>query len=155
MSNVYNTPDSNLAQADTEYEYVGFWMRLAASILDNIWMGVVIFIVLAILAAAGLVTLSEDDYSAPSILVQVVLPAVLVIGLWARYASTPGKMVFKAKIVDANTFEPVSTGRLVLRYIGYFVSILTLFLGFIWVGIDARKQGFHDKIAGTVVVKPK
>lgn len=31
MTNVYNTPDSNLAQADTEYEYVGFWMRLAAS----------------------------------------------------------------------------------------------------------------------------
>lgn len=156
MTNIYGAPGSNLAQDNTEYEYVGFWVRVAASIVDNIWLGVIIFILLLILAAAGVINVEQsDNFSLPSILVQVVLPAVLVIALWARYAATPGKMVFKARIVDANTFEPVSNGRLVLRYIGYFVSVLTLFIGFIWVGIDSRKQGFHDKIAGTVVVKPK
>jgi len=42
---------------------------------------------------------------------------------------------------------------LLLRYLGYYLSMLPLFLGFIWVGIDRRKQGFHDKIAGTVVIR--
>jgi uncharacterized RDD family membrane protein YckC len=41
------------------------------------------------------------------------------------------------------------------RYLGYFVSAIPLFLGLIWVGIDGRKQGWHDKLAGTVVIRPK
>ncbi|MEO8407836.1 MAG: RDD family protein, partial [Oxalobacteraceae bacterium] len=38
---------------------------------------------------------------------------------------------------------------------GYFVSALPFCLGLIWVGLDKRKQGWHDKLAGTVVVRPK
>ena len=56
-------------------------------------------------------------------------------------------------IVYANTFGHPPFGKLVLRYIGYYISLLPLMLGFFWVGWDKRKQGFHDKIAGTVVVK--
>lgn len=155
MTNAYNAPASNVAQDDIEYEYVGFWMRLVASILDNIWMGIVIMILVFILIFAGVISMENPDDSPATLLVQVVFPFVVVIALWSKYASTPGKMIFKAKILDAKTFEPVSTGRLILRYIGYILSVLPLFLGFIWVGIDARKQGFHDKIAGTVVVKPR
>jgi uncharacterized RDD family membrane protein YckC len=44
-------------------------------------------------------------------------------------------------------------GRAIARYAGYLVSIIPLFLGFIWIAFDARKQGWHDKIADTVVVK--
>ncbi len=40
----------------------------------------------------------------------------------------------------------------VVRYIGLIISCLVLFLGVIWVAFDARKQGWHDKIAGTFVV---
>jgi uncharacterized RDD family membrane protein YckC len=155
MTNVYNAPGSNVTPDNQEYEYVGFWLRLLASIIDNIWLGIVIFVLAAVLVFAGVISVSESDFSPASLLLQFVLPFVLVVALWAKYASTPGKMIFKAKILDAKTFEPVSTPRLILRYIGYFVSVLTLFIGFIWVGIDSRKQGFHDKIAGTVVVKPK
>ena len=155
MTNVYNAPDSNVAPANQEYEYVGFWLRVLASIVDNMWLGIVIFVLAAVLVVSGVVTQDEADFSVASMSLQFAVPFVLVVALWAKYASTPGKMIFKAKILDAKTFEPVSTPRLILRYIGYFVSVLTLFIGFIWVGIDSRKQGFHDKIAGTVVVKPK
>lgn len=155
MTNVYDAPGSNVTQEGQEYEYVGFWLRLLASIIDNIWLGVVIFVLAAVLVVFGVLTEEQADFSAASISLQFVVPFVLVVALWARFSSTPGKMIFKAKILDAKTLEPVSTPRLILRYIGYFVSVLTLFIGFIWVGIDSRKQGFHDKIAGTVVVKPK
>lgn len=155
MTNVYNAPGSNVMSDNQEYEYVGFWLRLLASIIDNIWLGIVIFVLAAVLVVAGVLTEEQADFSVASVSLQFVVPFVLVVVLWAKYASTPGKMIFRAKILDAKTFEPVSTPRLILRYIGYFVSVLTLFIGFIWVGIDSRKQGFHDKIAGTVVVKPK
>ena len=55
-------------------------------------------------------------------------------------------------IVDAQSGRPASTGRLVARYFAYIASSLPLFLGFAWIAIDRRKQGWHDKIAGTVVV---
>ncbi len=44
---------------------------------------------------------------------------------------------------------------LMLRYLGYYISMLPLFLGIFWVGWDKRKQGWHDKIAGTLVIKEK
>ena len=46
-----------------------------------------------------------------------------------------------------------STAQFIIRYLGYYVSIIPLFLGIIWVGIDKRKQGFHDTLAGTVVLR--
>ena len=42
-----------------------------------------------------------------------------------------------------------------IRYLGYYVGIFTLGIGFFMIGIDPRKQGLHDKMAGTVVVRPK
>jgi uncharacterized RDD family membrane protein YckC len=57
--------------------------------------------------------------------------------------------------VDEKTGGKPSTGQLIGRYLGYYVSILPLMLGIIWVGIDKRKQGFHDKLAGTLVVRSK
>lgn len=64
-------------------------------------------------------------------------------------------MAISAKIVDARTGQPASTGQLIGRYFAYFVAMLPLFLGIVWVAFDKRKQGWHDKLAGTVVVKQK
>lgn len=155
MSNAYQSPSAAVAQQQIEHQYMGFWMRVLASILDNIWLGVIIAIVMLVLMMVFPMDSESTEYFFTGGSVNVLLPLVLVIALWIRYASTPGKMAFKAKIVDADTFEPVSNGRLILRYFGYFVSILPLFLGFLWICWDERKQGFHDKIAGTVVVIEK
>ncbi len=83
---------------------------------------------------------------------QVVLPAIAVIAFWKYRGATPGKMAVSARIVDAKTGATPATGKLVLRYVAYVVSMLPLGLGFLWIAVDRRKQGFHDKIAGTVVV---
>ena len=54
--------------------------------------------------------------------------------------------------MDAKTGQPASPLQCIVRYLGYFVSALPLGLGFIWVAFDKRKQGWHDKIARTLVV---
>ena len=62
-------------------------------------------------------------------------------------------MVLKLTIVDAKTGASPSIVQLIVRYFGYYISTIPLFLGLIWVGIDKRKQGWHDKLAGTAVIK--
>jgi uncharacterized RDD family membrane protein YckC len=91
--------------------------------------------------------------AAGSMIVQLLLPAILIVGFWMWKATTPGKMVVSAKIVDAKTLGEPSTGQLIVRYVGYFISAFVFGLGFLWVAFDKRKQGWHDKIAGTLVVK--
>jgi uncharacterized RDD family membrane protein YckC len=88
-------------------------------------------------------------------LINWLLPAVAVILFWMYRQATPGKMAIGAKIVDAKTGGKCSTGQLIGRYLAYYVSILPLMLGIIWVGIDSRKQGWHDMLAGTVVVRSR
>ena len=78
--------------------------------------------------------------------------AVAVIGFWRYCGATPGKLAVGLKIVDATTGGPPPLGRLVLRFFAYFVSALPLYLGFLWAAFDRRKQGWHDKIARTVVI---
>ena len=80
---------------------------------------------------------------------------VVVVGIlfWRFRGATPGKMAISAKIVDPKSGGIPSTTRLIVRFLAYLVSFpLTLGLGFLWIAIDRRKQGFHDKIAGTVVI---
>ena len=55
------------------------------------------------------------------------------------------------QVVDAKTGNPISYLQAFIRYVGYYVSILSFGLGFLWVIWDKKNQGFHDKIAGTVV----
>lgn len=59
------------------------------------------------------------------------------------------------RVVDAETGKTLSVGQAVARYLCYIISMLPLCLGFIWVAFDRRKQGWHDKIAQTVVVRAK
>lgn len=150
------------SSSDPERVYAGFWIRLLAFIVDNVALGVVL------LPVSGLVMDSniQLDYSDPvhmrSQLLQVLgsagalsitaLVAAIIIAFWIFRAATPGKMLFNAHIVDAKTFRPASNGRLVVRYIGYFISTFVFCLGFLWIAFDKRKQGWHDKLAGTVVI---
>lgn len=86
-------------------------------------------------------------------IISYLFPAIASITFWIYKSATPGKMVLGLKIVDADTGGPCSTGQLIGRYLGYYVSLLVFFLGFIWVAFDKRKQGWHDKLAGTLVIR--
>lgn len=138
-----------------DLDYVGFWARTAASIIDSIIVG--IFIIPPLLAIYGAGYFSSDALvrGPADFLLSWLVPALAVIVFWCVRNSTPGKMALGATIVDAKTGQAPGTGQYILRYLGYFVSGIPLGLGFAWVGLDARKQGWHDKLAGTVVVRPK
>ncbi len=122
-------------------EYVGFWPRVLASAIDS----VLLIIVLMPFGSALLGT-------AGGFLLNILLPALAVIVFWVYKSATPGKMIIKAEIVDAKTFGKPTTGQFIGRYFGYYVSTIPLFLGLLWVAFDKRKQGWHDKLAGTVVI---
>ncbi len=72
---------------------------------------------------------------------------------WIVKSATPGKMLMGCSIVDAETLGKASNGQNFIRYLAYFVSLFPLGLGFVWIGLDSKKQGWHDKIAGTLVIK--
>jgi len=71
---------------------------------------------------------------------------------WHFWSATPGKMLLRIKVADAVSEGPISDTQIALRLFGYVVSSLFFFLGFFWIGFDKRRQGWHDKIANTVVV---
>lgn len=72
---------------------------------------------------------------------------------WVYRAATPGKMLISARIADAKTFEKPTRKQYVIRFLGYFISLLPFFLGFFWIALNKKKQGWHDLLAGTVVIK--
>jgi uncharacterized RDD family membrane protein YckC len=145
---------SSSPEAPARIEYVGFWKRSVATVIDVLILLVVIVPALIAIYGPEYLSLAQESVFAGlwDFLLQVVLPAIAVILFWKYRGATPGKMAISAKIVDAQTGGPPSTGKLVLRYVAYLASTLPLLLGFVWVAVDRRKQGFHDKIAGTLVI---
>jgi uncharacterized RDD family membrane protein YckC len=95
--------------------------------------------------------LHESGYIDNVVLQSFILLAVSGI-CWHYWAATPGKMLFRLKVVDAKTEAPISDSQIILRLFGYILSMIPIGLGFFWVSFDKRRQGWHDKFAGTVVI---
>jgi uncharacterized RDD family membrane protein YckC len=155
--NHYLPPKAELADPPmlTEHtEYAGFWVRVVASIIDTI---LVILITWPLLVALyGMAYFETEEvffiHGPGEFLISYVMPAVAVVAFWVWKQATPGKLILGARVVDARTGQTLSTTRAIVRYLGYFVSMIPLGLGLLWVAFDPRKQGWHDKIAGSVVV---
>ena len=138
-----------------DLEYVGFLARVVATIVDSLLLIIVTFPFLLIfygldyLDSEGLVVGPVD------FLLSYVFPIVATLVFWFWKQATPGKMALSAKIVDARTGKEPSAGQYIGRYFAYILSALPLCLGFLWIAFDPKKQGWHDKLAGTVVIRPK
>jgi uncharacterized RDD family membrane protein YckC len=76
---------------------------------------------------------------------------VYFVFFWSFVGYTPGKALLGLRIVRQDG-RGLSAGRALLRYLGYWVSAIPLFLGFIWILIDRKHEGWHDKLANTHVV---
>jgi uncharacterized RDD family membrane protein YckC len=140
---------------EQELEYAGFWVRTGATIIDTILIMLITFPLL--ISKYGWEYFDPEQtglIAGPlDFLLSWVLPAIAVIWFWIIKQATPGKMAVSAKIVDATSGNAPSPAQFIGRYIAYFVAILPLGLGILWVAFDKRKQGWHDKLAGTVVVR--
>lgn len=143
-------------QTTTELVYVGFWLRVLTFVVDSV---LVVAVALPILLAVY-----GRDYLTPSlagprgpvdVLVNWIFPAAAVLLFWMYRSATPGKMMLRARIIDARTGAPPSRTQMVVRYLGYYVATLPLGMGLLWVAFDPRKQGWHDKLARTSVVRTR
>lgn len=140
---------------DEQFEYVGFWRRAGAVIIDTLILLVIIIPLLRAVYGEEYFERTEMIQGPADLLLNYVLPAIAVILFWVYKSATPGKMAISAKIVDAKTGNKPSTGQFIGRYFAYLLSSLPLGLGFIWIAFDKKKQGWHDKLAGTVVVRKR
>ena len=138
-----------------ELEYAGFWIRVWASVIDTVLVSVIIFPLLTAIYGSAYWDSEKVIQGPMDFLLSWVAPAIAVVLFWISRQATPGKLAVGARIVDAKTGGNPSTGQLLGRYAGYYLAAIPLLLGFIWVAFDPRKQGWHDKLAGTVVVRKK
>ena len=134
-------------------EYAGFWIRFGALLIDLVIMMIVLYVPLSLIYGEEYWVGDKLIYGFWDVMLGYVVPFVATIWFWLHYFGTPGKMAMKLQIVDASTGGKMRTGQAIGRYFAYILSAVPLCLGFIWVGVDQRKQGWHDKLAGTVVIR--
>jgi len=138
-----------------QLEYVGFWARVGATLIDSLLIVAITLPLLFVIYGGGYF-LSEALIKGPAdFLISFVLPTIAIIAFCHLKQATPGKMLIGAKIVDAKTGSTPTTRKLVIRYFAYIISFIPLGLGYFWIAFDSRKQAWHDKLAGTVVVRSK
>lgn len=95
-----------------------------------------------------------QDYLMNSALQLVVLGTIFIV-MWSASGATPGKFLLRMRIVDAASGCRPTHRQSILRFLGAIIGSLPLTLGFLWIAFDKKKQGWHDKIAGTVVIRVK
>ena len=146
--------------------------RLVAYIIDTIIIGVVLIAAITVLSitffgSAWLSGLRSSDFrgtpSAAAIgtivgFTFLVLFLSLVSFLyfpffWWRSGQTPGMRLFNLHVVRDSDGGKITGGQAILRLFGYWVSAVVFYLGFIWIFVDARRRGWHDLIASTVVIE--
>ena len=151
--------------------YGGFWMRLIAYIVDAVILSLSIATVGGIIGivvqtalygvtgegGSGVAGSSSDITLSPTATTLFWLFAFAVTAIYFVYfwsiGGTIGMKLFRLTVVDANTERPVGIGRAILRSVGFVVSALPCYFGLVAAAFDVRKQGWHDKIASTVVLQ--
>jgi uncharacterized RDD family membrane protein YckC len=139
------------------FGYAGFWRRVAASFIDGIILGMVNFLVAIV--ANVLASSAGADASQGILLLGQLVSLVIQVAYYAGMESsasqaTLGKMAMGCKVTDLHG-RRISLGRAIGRYFAKILSAITLFIGFIMVAFTEKKQGLHDMIAGTLVVKTR
>jgi uncharacterized RDD family membrane protein YckC len=140
-------------------EFAGFWIRLAAFIIDGIIAGILVGAIMAIMFPFTWIPLFGGDAhwipfyrGTVQNIISNGVNFAYVVAFWTWRGQTPGKMLLNIKVIRTDGSN-ISLGYAILRYLGYLISGFVLGLGFLWIAFDARKQGWHDKIADTYVVK--
>ncbi|HEY9077857.1 MAG TPA: RDD family protein [Anaerolineaceae bacterium] len=152
-------PNDSIYTPAMYIRYAGFWERAAASIIDSFVTGIIGGILGFILGLVWGLTFRSNDDTSMLILQCISSAGGLLLG-WLYFAilessssqGSLGKMALGIKVTDTDG-NRIGFGRATGRYFGKMISALILYIGFLMVAWDERKQGLHDKMAGTLVVK--
>jgi predicted GNAT family N-acyltransferase/uncharacterized RDD family membrane protein YckC len=134
--------------------YAGFWRRLGAQLVDSALLALLTWPILV--SHYGSEWLDDFGYSGwLDFSLTGAFPPLATIALWRAFGATPGKQLLGAWVVSERTLARPSLGQCLGRYFGYFVSLVPFGLGYLWIAGDQRKQGWHDKLAHTLVVRDR
>ena len=122
-------------------QYGGYWKRGIANLIDCLLLGIVF----------AIVSFSSNILTA---VVEMVIFLAYMIGLKFAFGATVGYRLLGMKLVSINGANP-TVQQIAIRLVAAFFSALALGLGFLWIALDKNKQAWHDKIAGTYVIRPK
>jgi uncharacterized RDD family membrane protein YckC len=138
----------------TQVNYGGFWIRVVAYIIDAVILAVIGGIILTALGVnISDPNVAQDSRAQGAQGFNFLFSFIYFAGLWTVMGGSLGQRIFGMRVVDASTGAPIGFGKAALRWLGLLISFLLCFIGVIWVAFDGRKQGWMDKIAGTVVVR--
>ena len=126
--------------------YAGFWIRLLAYIIDAVVLGVITFPLIQVLTSMGI---AGDSTNVLGIAISWMYFAVFESSEWM---ASPGKKVLGLIVTDDQGMR-LSVGRATRRYFAKILSALLLGMGFFMIAFTARKQGLHDKIFHTLVLR--
>lgn len=155
-------PPQPNASASPQMNYVpgGFWRRFLAVILDGIIMSVINMFITIPMACAKLAQYGTEQpivswHDGVSWLVSLVLGFIYLCWFYTKKGGTPGKLLLKLRVVDAQTGMFLTIGQTLLREIvgKWILNTITLFIGYIMAGLRQDKRGLHDLVAGTRVLK--
>ncbi|WP_341664825.1 RDD family protein [Vibrio sp.] len=138
---------------DIPLNYAGFWPRLVATLIDTVLL--FLLTMPLIFWAYGELYWSSDNYilGGWDLILNWICPLVATITFWVYRSATPGKIALGLEVLDAKTGHRLTMSAAIIRYFSYYLSAMPLCLGFVWICFNYKKQGWHDLIAGTVVVK--
>lgn len=143
--------------------YGGFWIRVVAALIDgavtSVALAPIFFLLVGASAVAGGTGPRPMNQGMAALILLVFFPLTIAIP-WiygatmesSRYQATLGKMALGLKVTDLSG-RRISFGRATGRHFAKIVSGIVFYLGYIMVGFTQRKQGLHDMLAGTLVVK--
>jgi len=137
-----------------------FVTRFIAWLIDVIIVAVVQFVIGAIIGLPLLFSRFEaarpfdmaSRYTAASGL-SLLIGIAYYVYFWGATGATPGKMALGLKVIGTDGTMPIGYVRAFIRYIGYIISAIICLLGYLLIIVDDQKQGLHDKIASTYVIK--
>lgn len=138
-------------------QYAGFWIRVAARLLDGIICGTVCGVIGFVVGLAGAFAIRGSPgmgalgLMAGLYLFQVALAIGYPVFFNGRFGATPGKMILKLRIVQPDGL-PISYGRAFVRLFAEILSALILYIGYIMAGLDSEKRALHDRLCGTRVI---
>lgn len=155
--NLAELPQKALSQTPQDQPKAGFWIRVVASLLDSFLLGTVQFVLsfLISMIVAMLGVAAEGDPAINTVI--WLFGASLSVGYAVFFTGycgqTPGKMALRIKVIRTDGSH-VTYIRAALREVpGKFISSILLCVGYLMVAFDSQKQGLHDKIADTYVIK--
>lgn len=130
--------------------YAGFFKRFLAFFIDFICIRVILLKIIGISADINMFEF-HNLIGIKSLIVELITMAYFVICESSSWQGTLGKKLFGLQVVSER-YQRLSPSQALIRYLGKYLSSLILALGYIWIIFDAKKQGWHDKIAHTFVV---